>query len=88
MSGRRNVTFDPPAVVDVDPVDVDPVDVDPVDVDPELDPTLGPAPDPAVAKAPLLRPLAGRRSLQVVPNLSLEKSLWEAGDDVVVGMDE
>ncbi|MCL2393467.1 MAG: ribonuclease HII [Acidimicrobiaceae bacterium] len=43
---------------------------------------------PAVAKTPLLRPLAGRRTLHVVPSLALEKSLWDAGDEVVVGMDE
>jgi ribonuclease HII len=38
-------------------------------------------------KSPLLRPLAGRRSA-AVPSLVVERSLWEAGDQVVVGLDE
>lgn len=43
---------------------------------------------PLGVPAPALRPLAGQRRAKVVPSLSLERTLWESGDDVVVGMDE
>jgi len=39
---------------------------------------------PAAASAPMLRPSLKRRS----PSLDCERALWEAGHDVVVGMDE
>ena len=78
------------AVIDPASVDFGDPDLDGSDLDgPDLE---GPDPEvvvgPAVAKTPLLRPFAGRRVLHAVPNLSLEKSLWEAGDEVVVGLDE
>lgn len=44
---------------------------------------------PVVAKAPLHRP-AGRRRItkKVVPGRRFEQELWDAGADVVVGLDE
>jgi ribonuclease HII len=45
------------------------------------------APGP-MPKTPLLRPLAGRRLAGSVPSLTIERDLWEAGDEVVVGLDE
>lgn len=50
----------------------------------------GVRPEPLVAKAPLLRPLrrGARPSKAKAPTLALEKELWAAGHDVVVGVDE
>ncbi len=38
--------------------------------------------------SPLLRPLRGRPHAGTVPSLTIERALWDAGHDVVVGVDE
>jgi ribonuclease HII len=53
------------------------------------EPSLSPAPPgPVVARTPLLRPLRGPTGAATVPSLTIERSLWDAGHDVVVGVDE
>jgi ribonuclease HII len=51
---------------------------------------MSPAGDPtlAEAKTPLLRPLRGQPRRATPPTLRIERDLWAAGHDVVVGMDE
>jgi ribonuclease HII len=43
---------------------------------------------PATVPTPLLRPLRGRPDRRHAPTLAIEKALWAAGHDVVVGVDE
>jgi ribonuclease HII len=43
---------------------------------------------PPVAPSPLLRPLGRRHGPPAVPSLAVERDLWAAGHDVVVGLDE
>jgi ribonuclease HII len=40
------------------------------------------------SRSPLLRPLRGRPHRSTVPSLQIERSLWDAGHEMVVGMDE
>jgi ribonuclease HII len=62
-------------------------------------PRAGPAPVEAgggaerpgvapVAPAPILRPLRGRPGRAKAPTLTVERTMWDAGHDVVVGVDE
>jgi ribonuclease HII len=49
---------------------------------------MPPSLPPRVGTSPLLRPFRGRPTSATVPTLSIERSLWDTGHDVVVGVDE